>query len=1064
MFRMNKRWLNIVIALMLVLSIALPISPVSADELSGANTTDVSVTVDIRVEGYKGTVLKINDFVATGDSTISAADVTRQALDTNEIPYVYLEDSGYFKSINGESDSELSIASGWLYKINEVYPDEYADAIDVNNGDEIVWHYTNFSDVIENLEYPGMTIGSGVDTVDKVTFEPIIDMPTTAVAGEPLTIKVTGNYNILNLFFETLQSNLTTDIDQVTIEMNGKQYLTDENGEVTIPAEDIVAGDYELRFTKDLPGRLLSYTDIKNIDSYPRIIRTYKQISITDPVDPSTIYREKVEQALVKGKSYLLSAQNLSTINSRVNGSHSGYWMLSAMYAAGVDINNYPWDIAPTSTDPETYWTKPLTAALGDSNQAAGVIIGATLLGLDPTNVKSLNIVDDLIAKQKAAGNFYTIWGESWAMIALDLVDAQYNQTAHINSILSAQNKTTGYFGDLDATGWILMALASHRDQPDVEEAIQKAVAGYHKVFIEKGFTDNSNSMACIISGLASVGEDLFSDKWTYEKDGQSINIVSYLAEKYQLDDGGIRYQAKNTSSNIMALEQVYIAFSDALTQKSTFVRLKESFNNETPGGETPGEEIPGVETPGGENPGGGTTNPGNGSNPGETNPQTITAYVSIKNDTTNLLNKYAVTVSVGDNAYDALVKAAQANEISVQASMTSMGMYVEGINGLKEFDRGPKSGWMYKVNGVFPEYSADNYTLQSGDQIQWLYTKDLGIDIGGGSDGIVPTEEENVPATDNNAVVKLELTSDVLKKQLQDQTTKQIVIEDKTGIKIDLPKSAFATDIEKVNVSVQQKNNTVSIQIEVTHTDGKVTSLTTSKEYIKVTLPATDVKKDTVLLTLIDGKYYAVPHKIINNQIIIYMKTSNEFVISMDKVLFKDLEGIKHREDIEFLAARHVINGKDAENFKPHAEITRAEFASLVSRALGLKSEGVSSFNDTQGKWYEQDVQALFEAGITTGISDTSFNPNGAITREQAAAIMARVLTYLNYEVTETSTPSYVDADAISKGFKEAIDLLYSLNIMTGKADGKFDPTGNITREQTAKILKGILNVVDFM
>jgi hypothetical protein len=57
---------------------------------------------------------------------------------------------------------------------------------------------------------------------------------------------------------------------------------------------------------------------------------------------------------------------------------------------------------------------------------------------------------------------------------------------------------------------------------------------------------------------------------------------------------------------------------------------------------------------------------------------------------------------------------------------------YVEAIQNLYEFDCGELSGWMYRVNGVFPNYGCSRYTLKAGDVVEWLYTCDLGRDIGG--------------------------------------------------------------------------------------------------------------------------------------------------------------------------------------------------------------------------------------------------------------------------------------------------------------------------------------------
>jgi hypothetical protein len=58
---------------------------------------------------------------------------------------------------------------------------------------------------------------------------------------------------------------------------------------------------------------------------------------------------------------------------------------------------------------------------------------------------------------------------------------------------------------------------------------------------------------------------------------------------------------------------------------------------------------------------------------------------------------------------------------------------YIEGIGNLYEFDCGELSGWKYRVNGWFPNYGCSRYQVQNGDVMEWLYTCDLGADVGGG-------------------------------------------------------------------------------------------------------------------------------------------------------------------------------------------------------------------------------------------------------------------------------------------------------------------------------------------
>lgn len=80
-------------------------------------------------------------------------------------------------------------------------------------------------------------------------------------------------------------------------------------------------------------------------------------------------------------------------------------------------------------------------------------------------------------------------------------------------------------------------------------------------------------------------------------------------------------------------------------------------------------------------------------------------------------------TVSLKENAtaYDALEVIA--NQKGFELSVSKIpNIYVKGINGLKEFDYGPTSGWKYKVNGVAPNGSSGSYTLKDNDQVEWYY------------------------------------------------------------------------------------------------------------------------------------------------------------------------------------------------------------------------------------------------------------------------------------------------------------------------------------------------------
>lgn len=98
-----------------------------------------------------------------------------------------------------------------------------------------------------------------------------------------------------------------------------------------------------------------------------------------------------------------------------------------------------------------------------------------------------------------------------------------------------------------------------------------------------------------------------------------------------------------------------------------------------------------------------------------------------------------------GESVFDVLLREMQKNNIHMEFEMVPIynSNYVEGINNIYEFDCGELSGWMYRVNGWFPNYGSSRYQLKDGDVVEWIYTCDLGRDIGGGFYDDVGGEED---------------------------------------------------------------------------------------------------------------------------------------------------------------------------------------------------------------------------------------------------------------------------------------------------------------------------------
>ncbi|OQB12905.1 MAG: hypothetical protein BWY15_02054 [Firmicutes bacterium ADurb.Bin193] len=93
-----------------------------------------------------------------------------------------------------------------------------------------------------------------------------------------------------------------------------------------------------------------------------------------------------------------------------------------------------------------------------------------------------------------------------------------------------------------------------------------------------------------------------------------------------------------------------------------------------------------------------------------------------------------AVTFYEGESVFNVLVREMKKNKIHMEFENTPIynSAYIEGIHNLYEFDCGELSGWMYKVNGWFPNYGCSRYQLKDQDKIEWVYTCNLGVDVGG--------------------------------------------------------------------------------------------------------------------------------------------------------------------------------------------------------------------------------------------------------------------------------------------------------------------------------------------
>lgn len=98
------------------------------------------------------------------------------------------------------------------------------------------------------------------------------------------------------------------------------------------------------------------------------------------------------------------------------------------------------------------------------------------------------------------------------------------------------------------------------------------------------------------------------------------------------------------------------------------------------------------------------------------------------------ILSERTAVFYEGESVFNVLKREMKKNKIHMEFVNTPVynSAYIEGIANIYEFDCGELSGWMYKVNGWFPNYGCSRYMLKDGDRVEWVYTCDLGADVGG--------------------------------------------------------------------------------------------------------------------------------------------------------------------------------------------------------------------------------------------------------------------------------------------------------------------------------------------
>ncbi len=310
---------------------------------------------------------------------------------------------------------------------------------------------------------------------------------------------------------------------------------------------------------------------------------------------------------------------------------------------------------------------------------------------------------------------------------------------------------------------------------------------------------------------------------------------------------------------------------------------------------------------------------------------------------------------------------------------------------------------------------------------------------------------------------------------------TTDLVTED--GLKVvivstGLPDRADSVRQAAAALGAEMLVNPVELKIEAVQANGKRKSLSNFNQYVerKITLPGhpDPARAAGVLFNPYTGQLIPVPtvFETIDGKTTAAIKHQGSgiyTVISVDKT-FADIQNHWAKNDIEILASKLVISGKGKNLYEPQSKVTRAEFATLLVRALGLTEIGTNRqrFADVSSQWFAGAVNSAAAAGLISGYNDGTFRPNANITREEMASMVTRALALAGYDF-EIDQPDdllnrFGDSREIRDWSKTAVAKAVKAGIVNGNEQAEFLPGAKASRAEAAVMVLRTLRYVGFI
>lgn len=201
---------------------------------------------------------------------------------------------------------------------------------------------------------------------------------------------------------------------------------------------------------------------------------------------------------------------------------------------------------------------------------------------------------------------------------------------------------------------------------------------------------------------------------------------------------------------------------------------------------------------------------------------------------------------------------------------------------------------------------------------------------------------------------------------------------------------------------------------------------------------------------------------------ITIKRNSNSYYTVVQSTKTFGDITGHWAKSSIDLLASKLIVSGTSSTTFSPSQSVTRAEFAALITRSLGLTTvSGATYFNDVSSTvWYADAIRTASTTGLISGYTNGSFKPNSPITRQEMATVLARAIKYTGTTLNAdpAALAKFSDAASIPAWSRLAVAEIAAEGIIQGATDGSFAPQKQATRAEAVTMLEKTLKVLKFI